>query len=248
MSLSDLLSYLEKSSSYTAVSEAIKGETGELWVNGLWGFSKSSLVASLRKKFSLPSLFIAPTVEEAEKTEDDLRSVSGEEVYLFPAWETLPGEKTGPPPDTMADRLLVLEKLLPYNSKFSTSDLQPSTLNFQPLVVAPFQALVNGVVPPSSLSSCLIRFSVGQRVNRNKLMRKLVDYGYERMAIVEERGDFSQRGGILDIYPSTGENPFRLEFFADSIESIRLFSVSSQRSLEENRTAGWLNPLPYLSG
>ncbi|MCD5401238.1 hypothetical protein LR013_01395, partial [candidate division NPL-UPA2 bacterium] len=226
MSLSNLLSRLEKSSSYMAVIKAIQGGARELCISGLWGSSRSCLVTSLRRRFPFPSLFITSTGEEAEKTEEDLRSISEDEVHLFPAWETLPGEDLSPHSDIMADRLIVLEKLLHYN-------FQPSAFNSQLLIVAPFPALLNGVASPPILRSCLIRLSVGQIVARDKLMRELVAYGYEPAAMVEERGDFSRRGGILDIYPSTGEHPLRLEFFADTIESIRFFSITSQRSLEK---------------
>ncbi len=225
MSLSDLLSRLEKSSSWTAAIKAIHGGVRELCVSGLWGSSRSCLVASLRRGSPFPTLFIAPTGEEAEKTEEDLRSLSEDEVYLFPAWETLPGENLAPHPDIVADRLTVLEKLL--------GNYGPLTVGRGLIIVAPFPALLNRVIPPSRLRSCLIRLSPGQTVAREKLIRKLVNYGYEPAAMVGERGDFSRRGGILDIYPSTGEHPLRLEFFADTLESIRSFSVTSQRSLEK---------------
>ncbi|NOX97989.1 MAG: transcription-repair coupling factor [Nitrospirae bacterium] len=225
MSLTDPLSCLEKSSSYTAIAKAMEGGAGEFCINGLWGSSRSYLAASLRRRFPLPSLFIVSTIEEAEKTEDELKAISGDEIYLFPARETLPGEDIAPHPDIVSDRLQVLERLLSYN-------LKPSTLNFKPLVVAPLQALLNGVVSPAVLRSRLLRLTVGQTMNRDKLMKKLINYGYDHTSIVEERGNFSRRGGILDIYPSTGEYPLRLEFFADTIESIRPFSVTSQRSLE----------------
>lgn len=225
MSLSNLLSRLEKSSSYAAAIKAIQGGARELCISGLWGSSRSCLVASLKKRFPFPALFITPTGEEAEKAEEDLRSLSEDEVHLFPAWETLPGEDLSPCPDIVADRLIVLEKLL--------ENYGPLTIDQGLIVVAPFQALLNGVASPPALRSCLIRLSVGQVVARDELIRKLVAYGYEPAAMVGERGDFSRRGGILDIYPSTGEHPLRLEFFADTLESMRSFSLTSQRSLEK---------------
>ena len=220
MSLFSLLSHLEQSSHYRALTQAIEEGTKELSLSGLWGSSKAYLVASVQERFSFPSLIITPNVEVAEKLRQDLESFSQSEVYLFPAWEVLPGEDRAPHAEVMAERLRVLEELVQ---------------GHQPLIVAPIQALLNKIVPPWILSSSLMKLRQGQSVDMENLLKKLVDYGYQPEAMVEEKGDFSRRGAILDIYPLTYEHPLRIEFFADTIESMRFFSVTSQRSLNKVR-------------
>jgi transcription-repair coupling factor (superfamily II helicase) len=98
------------------------------------------------------------------------------------------------------------------------------------LVVVSASALVEGMPPPGARPSAL-QLKVGDEPGIDLLAEHLALAGYERVDRVEERGQFAQRGGIVDVYPTTGREPLRIEFFGDEIEGIRAFSAFTQRTL-----------------
>ena len=103
----------------------------------------------------------------------------------------------------------------------------------QPVVViAPASAAVKKIAPHSSFEKSSFRLRLGEEVDLDKIKGKLVALGYERREMIDARGQFSVRGGILDIYTPDGETPYRIEFFGAEVDSIRAFDIDSQRSLE----------------
>ena len=103
----------------------------------------------------------------------------------------------------------------------------------QPVVViAPASAAVKKIAPHSSFEKSSFRLRLGEEVDLDKIKGKLVALGYERRELIDARGQFSVRGGILDIYTPDGETPYRIEFFGAEVDSIRAFDIDSQRSLE----------------
>ncbi len=101
-----------------------------------------------------------------------------------------------------------------------------------PMVVTTFDALMDRLVPLPVIQEGICSFQVGDSLKLPEMSRRLVQMGYERSYQVEGNGQFAVRGGILDIFPLTEENPFRIELWGDEIDSIRSFDVESQRSLE----------------
>ena len=103
----------------------------------------------------------------------------------------------------------------------------------QPVVViAPASAAVKKIAPHRSFEKSSFRLRLGEEVDLDKIKGKLVALGYERREMIDARGQFSVRGGILDIYTPDGETPYRIEFFGAEVDSIRAFDIDSQRSLE----------------
>ena len=101
----------------------------------------------------------------------------------------------------------------------------------QPVVViAPASAAVKKIAPHSSFEKSSFRLRLGEEVDLDKIKGKLVALGYERREMIDARGQFSVRGGILDIYTPDGETPYRIEFFGAEVDSIRAFDIDSQRS------------------
>ncbi len=111
--------------------------------------------------------------------------------------------------------------------------LKPLLLAEEATIVTTFDALMNHIVPLSVLSDAIVEISENDVVNLKEIAAKLTALGYERNYQVETEGQFSIRGGIIDVFPLTEENPIRIELWGDEIDSIRSFDILSQRSLEK---------------
>jgi len=99
-----------------------------------------------------------------------------------------------------------------------------------PVIAAPVDAMMQRVLPAEKLDSLTIRIAWGDRLDMGKMATEFDRAGYERVGIVEARGEFSMRGSIIDIYPPNSDDPIRFDLFGDEVESIRKFDISTQRS------------------
>lgn len=170
-----------------------------------------------------PPLVVAvtPTGREADELVGALRAYLPEEtVELFPAWETLPHERLSPRSDTVARRILAQRRLA------HPEDFAPLRVLVMP-VRALLQPIAEGL---GELKP--VRVRMGDVVDLESLERALVDAAYSRVDMVEGRGQFAVRGGLIDIFPPTDPRPSRIELFGDDVEEIRVFSLADQRSLE----------------
>ena len=142
----------------------------------------------------------------------------GLEVVRFPAWDCLPYDRVSPSADVIARRLATLARL---------------TLGVtKPLIVlTTINAVLQRVVPKSLMAGATFTAVPSQHLNSEKLLSFLAQNGFSRTGTVVDPGDFAVRGGIIDIYPPGAENPVRLDFFGDTLESVRAFDTQSQRSL-----------------
>ena len=160
----------------------------------------------------------ADLVAALRAIEPDLR------VAEFPSWETLPHERLSPSSDTVGRRVGVLRRL-------AHPDEGDDLLAPIDVLVASIRAIAQpipigvGDVEP-------VRLRTGDTADLTALVERLALLGYERMDLVERRGQMAVRGGILDVFPPTEEHPLRLEFWGDTVEEIRSFAVTDQRSLE----------------
>ncbi|MFA5191292.1 MAG: transcription-repair coupling factor [Verrucomicrobiia bacterium] len=209
------------------------------------------LAALLARKLSRPLLIVTDGLKSQEAWELSLIAF-GAEPQFHPAWESLPHVGL-PSADVIADRLRVLRSLCalecgrglsaPTRSvaqatadgrgaeappTFQTSQAPP--LHPPPIIVASAQALMQRTFSPKALRTLLLELHVGQEMEMDSLAGKLVRLGYAREAQVQERGQFAVRGGILDLFPIDEPAPLRLEFFGDSIDSMRRFDVATQVS------------------
>ncbi len=181
------------------------------------------LTAALTSRSDAPVLLVTSTFREAEAATAMLGSLlSPDEVAYYPAWETLPHERLSPRSDTVGRRLTVLRRLL-------GNDPLPAPR----VVVAPVRALLQPQVV--GLGNLLpVHLVAGRDYDITEVARALVDAAYIRVDLVERRGEFCVRGGIIDVFPPTSEHPVRIDFFGDTIEEIRPFSVADQRSMDES--------------
>ncbi|HVL98327.1 MAG TPA: transcription-repair coupling factor [Egibacteraceae bacterium] len=176
-----------------------------------------------------PLLVVVPNERDAEAVCDDLAAFLGEgAVAHFPAWETLPHERLSPQAATVGQRLRVLDRLRKPEPSSSLADgEQAADLR---AVVAPVRALLQPMDPRLAEREP-IRLRPGFAGGLDGLVESLAALGYVRTPLVERRGEFAVRGGIVDVFPSAADHPVRVEFWGDDIDSIRAFSAADQRSL-----------------
>ncbi|VAW00140.1 Transcription-repair coupling factor [hydrothermal vent metagenome] len=152
------------------------------------------------------------------------------ELIEFPAWDCLPYDRVSPAPGIMARRLTAL------------ADLMGRGGAEQPLIIlTTVNAALQKVPPREVITKSGFSAKPGQSVSMDDLQAHLQHNGFTRTGTVVDRGDYAVRGGIIDIYPSGTENPVRLDFFGDTLESIRQFDVETQRTIKQLKSLD-LNP------
>jgi transcription-repair coupling factor (superfamily II helicase) len=174
-----------------------------------------------------PFLLITARLEDADNAQDDLELFAGCSCSLFPAWETLPGEGAAAG-EIEAERLKLCSQLA----------FQSAAVAAPPLIVASIQALQQPVPTTEELQRNTLQLAVGQWSEQadartpERVVSWAIDRGFERLDLVESPGDVACRGDIVDIFAPGENQPFRVQFFDDRIESIRRFDISTHRSIE----------------
>lgn len=171
-----------------------------------------------------PLLVVTATGREADDLTAELRGVYGDAAALFPSWETLPHERLSPGVDTVGARLMLLRRLARPDDRHLGPPLQ--------VVVTTTRSLLQPMAPDIAEVEP-VTLSVGAELEFERLIERLVYLAYTRVDMVGKRGEFSVRGGILDVFPPTAEHPVRVEFWGDEISEMRMFSVADQRSIPE---------------
>ncbi len=154
-------------------------------------------------------------------------AASSHAAFFYPAWENLPHEGKLPHIDVISDRLNTLTALLSLQSPVDLT--APSTS--APVIVTTISALMQSTFSPGALRDRTRAVARAEHIEPGTLAVWLEEQGYEPEAKVTQPGEFSLRGGILDIYPITAAQPVRLEFFGDELESLRWFDPSTQMSI-----------------
>ncbi|MBM3191925.1 MAG: transcription-repair coupling factor, partial [Chlamydiae bacterium] len=193
-------------------------EHSSLVLEGLWDCPKALLALVASEELDR-SVLILTGGERQDKLLDDLQFLSKKECLDFPAWEMLPGEDIPPSLDILGKRFEILSRLA------STSD--------HALVVTTLQGVLQKLTPKKTLSHLFHLWKTGTTLPFSTLPLFLEDLGYQRHSLTQDKGQFSIRGGILDIFPVSSPNPYRLEFFDDEIDRIRSFDPISQKSIEK---------------
>ncbi|MET7302816.1 transcription-repair coupling factor [Embleya sp. NPDC005575] len=200
------------------------------------------VVAALAARADRPVLAVTATTRECEDLVAALGSLLPEDsVVEYPSWETLPHERLSPRSDTVGRRLAVLRRLA-HPTSGSLADSGTGTLK---VVVAPIRSVLQpqvkglGDLEPVALTA-------GRDIALDTVVDQLAAAAYSRVDLVEKRGEFAVRGGILDVFPPTEEHPLRVEFWGDQVEEIRWFKVADQRSLETAEHGLWAPPCREL--
>ncbi|MGB9080256.1 MAG: transcription-repair coupling factor [Desulfuromonadaceae bacterium] len=188
-------------------------------IPGLKGSSPSLFVAELVRGGLDTPLVITSTQEAAEEFCRELAFFSGGDLHaaLFPAWDAAPFSATSPHPDVTGARLDTLFRLQNGLSR---------------ITVMPVAAALQRLLPRKTLNDSSCYLLAGEEFERDDLLARLVRMGYANVPLVEDRGTFAVRGGILDIFPPNLRAPVRIEFFGDTAETMRAFDPLTQRSLQ----------------
>ncbi|MGV3564320.1 MAG: transcription-repair coupling factor [Nocardioides sp.] len=175
-------------------------------------------------------LAVTATAREAEDLVEHLGELlDRDRVAYYPSWETLPHERLSPRSDTVGRRLAVLRRLV--HPGVSTGSANSGANGPLDVVVAPVRSVLQPQVKGLG-DLAPVELVVGDSAPLEDLVQRLADAAYSRVDLVEKRGEFAVRGGIVDVFPPTEEHPLRVELWGDEVEEIRAFSVADQRTLE----------------
>ena len=177
--------------------------------------STHSLLAAIAADTSTILLVTTSTRRADEITAEIKNLLTNSVVCHFPPWETLPHERLSPKSDTITERFKTLNAITSGSSK---------------VVVTSIRALLQPIIK-NDLAITKILISKGLDYELETLVRDLTRFGFNRVDLVERRGDFAVRGGIVDIFPADQEHPVRIDYFGDQIDEISFFSISDQRSI-----------------
>ena len=224
MDLTALLACLQEDPGFTQVRELVQSSGGSIVEAPA---SVHPLVAAQiadSRADSTPLFVVTATGREAEDVATALRGLlTSDRIVVFPSWETLPHERLSPSSDTVGRRVAIMRRLAhPDPSDPCTPPVDVIVASVRAFL-QPVIAGIGDVEP--------VRLRVGDEAPLSDLVARLVDLGYERVDLVERRGQVAVRGGILDVFPPTDEHPLRVEFWGDTVEEVRSFAVADQRSL-----------------
>lgn len=218
MSQSSLINSYTTSEKVKQIVDRLSSETSRIHLKGLIGSSLSLVLQAIIKKTEKPFLIILNEKEEAAYYLNDLEQmIGGNDVLFYPSSYRRPYqiEETD-----NANVLLRSEVLNRINSR-----KKPAVIVTYP------EALFEKVVTRKELEKNTLKVSVGDQISIDFINEVLFEYEFKRVDFIAEPGEFSVRGGILDVFSFSNDNPYRIEFFGNEVESIRTFDVATQLSV-----------------
>ncbi len=196
------------------------GRSGSISICGLQGSAAALLLANWARSDAKTSLYVCPTTKDMNQVARELEFYCDGQhpIYVFPPFDILPYFQMSPHRDVQAQRIRALSALL--------HDTGPKT------IVTSAAALASFVLPPERLRDKRQVLQTGATCDRDILVSFLLDWGYQQSPLVEDRGTYAVRGGLVDLWGPLDTAPWRIELFGDEIESIRRFDPQSQKSLD----------------
>ena len=220
LEITRLLNLAAEMPAYRRLIDELKQPGGSASISIL-DAAKPYIIAAVYKELGLPVLLITAQPENSRRLQEQITAWANIPAVLFPEPVALPYQRT------VSDNLMMMERIQ------ALSLLANPELNKEPpLVVASAPAIMQKVADFNHFTSAWHRVRLGADIEPLSLIRRWQGMGYKLESVVEVPGNISRRGGIVDIYPPTSELPARLEFFGNTIDSIRLFDQVSQRSLK----------------
>ena len=217
MSKDVLIDSLNNLDSYIKLKEDIEKKVSPVSLNGLSGESISHVAYALKSHMKRQVLVLTYDDLRAKAISEDLSLFDKSRAELFPTRDVVFYDIDAFSLEIQNQRLRVMERL-------SRGD--------EIVVVASIKSIVNKVMSLDDMISNTEQIEFGQTVDFERLSSSLSENGYERVDMIEGKGQFAVRGGILDFFPVNTENPVRVELFDDEIDSIRIFDLATQRSIE----------------
>jgi len=227
-SLRGLVALIQTTEGFVPAAEALRAGRSAS-ADGAWGSSAPLAVAALAERVPSPALIVIAHPGDFDAWAADLENFAGRRPAALPTFDSWP-----PSPDRLdagaGRRLQLLRQLR-----------RPSP---PPLILASIQALLQPVPSLDALATRQRVVHTGQPIDLDATTHWLVDVGYRRVDAVEFPGDFSRRGGILDVFSPDTEFPYRVELFGDDVESIRTFAADTQRSVDDLTECAFLALIP----
>lgn len=217
----EITSKYRQSAKIKQIAEALKPES-KLLIKGLAGSSLSFVTDPLFRESALPFLLILKDKEEAAYYLNDLEALVGQDDVLF-----YPGSYRRPYQIEDTDNAAVLLRAEVLNR--INSRKKPA------IIVSYPEALFEKVVTRQQLDKNTLKIAVGDQVSIDFINEVLFEYEFRRVDFVAEPGEFSVRGGIVDVFSFSNDNPYRIEFFGNEVDSIRTFDVATQLSVEKKK-------------
>ena len=199
------------------IQECIKGisENKGLFLKNLIGSSKSIFISRIINQFNNAHLIILPDKETAAYFHNDLSVVSDNHILFFP---------------TSFKRSIIYGQEDNSNLLLRAETLQSLANNEHSIIVTYPEAIIEKVINKDKLISSTLKLSVGEQVSIDFIQEVLQEYHFQYVDFVYEPGQYSIRGSIIDIFSFASDDPYRIDFFGDEVDSIRSFDVENQLS------------------
>ncbi|MFO8166009.1 MAG: CarD family transcriptional regulator, partial [Desulfatiglandales bacterium] len=215
----------DKRDKFSILKKGIQDKIRHMEVTGITGSALAYLLSQLFIEVDHPCLIIFPYSEESGLFFKNLNyffpnqnngvSSAHKRLFFFPSYDVSPLTGLSPPKELISQRIEALYAL--------------STMR-DPVVVTSLEAIMSRLLPKKTLLQSVDYIAVNEEVDRDELINKLITFGYLQTSLVEERGDFAVRGGVIDLYAPLYDSAVRIEFWGNTVESIRLFNPVNQRS------------------
>src|SRR5262245_39944800 len=191
-----------QSDRFSALQHAL--QNGDLiLVEELWNAPKVLVASFAQQATGKHILLLTGASQEEIRLFHDFPFFTDRPVIDFPSWETLPSENIPPSPDIVGERYEVLKRV------------QGSSESH--IILTSLQACLQKLIPPSAYHHLHLSLKPGQNPSFENLIKKLTEMGYQRRPIASDKGEFAVRGGIIDLFPVSSPDPFRLEFWGDEL-------------------------------
>ncbi|MCL1949309.1 MAG: transcription-repair coupling factor [Turicibacter sp.] len=213
-----LSSYLSKQAGIAAMLEALKAPKPSVLVSGVIPAFYEILFEIMFSQGNRPLLIVMQNLYHAQRLFDQLSTSIEEGVYLFPMDEFITAEMLASSSELRTERMNTLGAMVRGDAG---------------IVITHVAGATRYLTPKEKFRSAEISLSIGDVQDLGMLRSRLVELGYQHGPAVENPGEFSVRGGIMDVFPMTEDNPLRIEFFDDEVDTIRYFSTETQRSLSQ---------------
>lgn len=218
MRLQGLLQPLQKNDKFITIISSIRNEKFPINISGLSDSGKSYIIEGIFNEIENSLVVVTHSEVEAKNLYEDL-SLYSTNVHFLPIREVVFYNVDAISGDLRWARLKVIKEILNNENK--------------KIIVTSVDAMTALYTPRKKYLNYSIKIKNGDEVDLKEISKKLVECGYERVEVVEGKGEFSFRGGILDVFPPIAVYPYRIELFGDEIDSIRTFNIKSQRSIEK---------------
>ena len=241
-----MVELLQNTDYYQKIIQCLKNGHIPPWIKGLPNASTAYFLTAIMADFpNRPILTVFPSHREAVqvmnevesfqesiKNRTDNESLTQHNLFLFPGWQNTLFEGISPSTNISVERMRCLHSLLSKTDSNQAAD--PQTEVKQNVIFTTIRSLSYKLPKRSTLSSACRTLRIGDEIEYTDFITFLYRSGYKQVELVEVKGEFAQRGDIVDIFPLTSDSPVRLDIFGDEIDEIRLFDPTSQVSTDQD--------------